>query len=547
MSQLSLFEYFGVAARSVEKEKMKSQKYVHDVGEELLGARKHTSNNGYFSGPELETDPSTAYELCCKNEILKDFDYRELRIKGFSSETAYAIKLILDRVSQRPEDSPVARRGFIKGMAELRGILLEAKDKSDLEIVIQAIRENLRMARMTASTCEPIDRYWLTLGTRFRSLFLGTRSTRPRYNELIKKAFSEEGQEWKWLEKKQTTGERKNRSEVWIRKVPDEVIRLSQEESGVSKPEDLQRVFGFRGVQFGNWVTDDSGKYHVLCCGSALTDLVSFLQIPPKAVTFFGRLGIAFGARGSGAALAHYEPRSNIMNITKIRGGGSLCHELAHALDWNLYSYSHQFTNGKKLSITGNKPGLYLPPEVGRAVKVLMKEIKEGEGLKREIIPNPLPTESKAYVTGVVNRLKQHNYDINATLVSLKHSSYRISSRAWKDIALLYCNMLEREGKKIPSEVLIPSDESNYLLASKQLGAYWKRDHELFARAFESWIEDELQAAGKTNSYLVAGTQCSGPYPSGYERETINEAFREFWKAIQNSGILSTSNAWISK
>ena len=42
-------------------------------------------------------------------------------------------------------------------------------------------------------------------------------------------------------------------------------------------------------------------------------------------------LAIAFGARGRGNALAHYEQDLEVINLTKLRGAGSLAHEWGHA------------------------------------------------------------------------------------------------------------------------------------------------------------------------------------------------------------------------
>ena len=57
------------------------------------------------------------------------------------------------------------------------------------------------------------------------------------------------------------------------------------------------------------------------------------MGISPKAVGLGGRLGMAFGSRGSGWANAHFESNAFVINITKTRGAGSLAHEWLHALD----------------------------------------------------------------------------------------------------------------------------------------------------------------------------------------------------------------------
>lgn len=569
MEQLSfsLFDYFAVVEPPVnvlasvqEPDTGTGRKtYVYDCGEELHGARKHLAALAKFSvewQKAIEEDPTQAFELVCKDGLLGDWKAEQLREEGFTSEAAYAIKLIWDRVCQRPEDDPQQREYFLQAVEELRLRLSVSITEELVRKVIEQLREDFRKARYStyelqlAREPELINyRFWLSLGDRFKSLLISTsRRTPAGYSKIFTKAFSsEEGKDWNWTKGKsrsEGTTTRKENVERWERKVPDEVIRLSQEPSGVSKPEDLIEHYGFRGVQFGNWVEDAAGRYHVLCCGNALADLASILEIPRKATSLYGTTGLAFGARGSGGALAHYEPSTNIYNLTKMKGGGCLAHEWIHGTDWNLYSYSHNFTNGKRVALSGNAPGNFLPFAVTSAFKELMKEIKEGEGLIRVDVPDPLITEEGRYRSGVVAYLTKSNYDVNAALVALKNSNYAIKPKQWKDIGIMFCNILEREGMEVPTEFFIPTDESSFYIDAKARGAYWKRDHELFARAFEAWIEDELADRGMTNSYLVSGTRFGGPYPQGNERESINEAFRRWWKVLTDSGILSDDGLW---
>ena len=73
-------------------------------------------------------------------------------------------------------------------------------------------------------------------------------------------------------------------------------------------------------------------------------DLYKALGISHRDISLGGELAIAFGARGRGSAMAHYEPDRNVINMTKKRGAGSLAHEWAHAMDAYL---------GKKLGLYG--------------------------------------------------------------------------------------------------------------------------------------------------------------------------------------------------
>jgi hypothetical protein len=97
--------------------------------------------------------------------------------------------------------------------------------------------------------------------------------------------------------------------------------------------EDYLKKFNFRGGEFGNYM-NESDRLHSLNFGyDALLDLAHALHIDPKDISLGGQLSIAFGARGHGNALAHYEPNRTVINLTKMRGAGSLAHEWAHALD----------------------------------------------------------------------------------------------------------------------------------------------------------------------------------------------------------------------
>lgn len=92
--------------------------------------------------------------------------------------------------------------------------------------------------------------------------------------------------------------------------------------------------FGFRGGEFGNWLSSSERQQSLNYGYDALMDLSRTLQINPADLSLDHHLSIAFGARGSKKSpLAHYEPLREVINLTKMRGAGSLAHEWAHALD----------------------------------------------------------------------------------------------------------------------------------------------------------------------------------------------------------------------
>lgn len=107
--------------------------------------------------------------------------------------------------------------------------------------------------------------------------------------------------------------------------------------------DDYLTDFNFYGGEFGNWLSEKE-RLEVLNVGyDAFADLALALGISFKDITFDGKLAIAYGARGHGKALAHYEPERKVINITKMKGAGSLAHEWGHFLDNVSSNYSAAF------------------------------------------------------------------------------------------------------------------------------------------------------------------------------------------------------------
>lgn len=115
----------------------------------------------------------------------------------------------------------------------------------------------------------------------------------------------------------------------------------------ISSAEEFMETFGFRGVEFGNWVNAQERQDSINKAYDALMDMAMILKIPAKAIGLNGELGLAFGARGRKGAAAHYEPAKRVINLTKESGAGSLAHEWWHGFD-------------NYLSRRRNEPGGYL-------------------------------------------------------------------------------------------------------------------------------------------------------------------------------------------
>lgn len=139
-------------------------------------------------------------------------------------------------------------------------------------------------------------------------------------------------------------------------------------------PEQFSESFGFRGVQFGNWTNGNDRQAALNEAYDAFMDLARVTGLSPRALSLNGELGLAFGARGSGSANAHYESSEVVINLTKTRGAGSLAHEWWHALD-NYFMRKEGVPAGYATSMTSEN----MRPELRQAFKALTEAISRSE------------------------------------------------------------------------------------------------------------------------------------------------------------------------
>ncbi len=118
----------------------------------------------------------------------------------------------------------------------------------------------------------------------------------------------------------------------------------------------LEDYYGLKAFEFGNWLSQQDRLNYLSGLGLALFDLHKLLGFAPKQIGLDGKLSVAFGARGRGKALAHFEPGAFVINLTRYSrpaklekrsvsyrrvnlilqdgGVGAFAHEFAHALDF---------------------------------------------------------------------------------------------------------------------------------------------------------------------------------------------------------------------
>lgn len=153
----------------------------------------------------------------------------------------------------------------------------------------------------------------------------------------------------------------------------------------------LMDTFGFRGINFGNWMKGDSNtserQLHLNHIYDAFMDLAGVLDVQPKAMSLNGMLGVAVGAQGNGKNAAHFVPGLNEINLTRTAGAGALAHEWGHALDHyfarqaDLVREADSFlTEHAEMSTSRNR----MIFENGRYIKKTVQTF--GENIRPEII-----------------------------------------------------------------------------------------------------------------------------------------------------------------
>ena len=229
---------------------------------------------------------------------------------------------------------------------------------------------------------------------------------------------------------------------------------------------------GMRGIQWGNSVTDDERQHHLTRTAEALADLADATGLDDQHISLGGKLGLAIGARGKGTAMAHYEPGSKVINLTRKNGVGSLAHEWGHALD-------HELNGGGLTTGSDGKPkGDYLSADPrdhgGHPVKEAMKGVRKA--MKE---------------SGFDDRLRTTIYD------------------------MMRAGELPRSNT--PGQT--PMD-------------YWGSHEEKFARVFEKHVQHKLKGEGRENTYL-SGEGGHKLWPTPEESAKIAPAMDALMAAVK--------------
>lgn len=300
--------------------------------------------------------------------------------------------------------------------------------------------------------------------------------------------------------------------------------------------------FGYKNIIYGNYVNDKESKEHTNHVLGSMLDLVELCNIDIKDINKLGGLDINIGATGCGAfstAAACYFASLKAINITKKRGDGALGHEWSHYLDNILAEGSEKKATNINWA-TDAKAGQLKSARVSLLFSEFKNWMNTG-GQARTIKVKFYP--QKAYMYSLYGKTLEESIE----LIQTRKPFYKEYKNSFdKNVYRYYGYMAYKFNENKPIEVDLTTSVTNYWAISSMYPdtEYMTDPKELFARAFEGWLEYALEKRGRVNNYLVDTASFLGifapfvpkekwPYPSGEELVWLNDWFERLFSAIR--------------
>lgn len=322
-------------------------------------------------------------------------------------------------------------------------------------------------------------------------------------------------------------------------------------------------IFQLVGGEFGNWVDEKEGSINMDYAYDAFLDLAHILNIDVKDISLGNNLAIAWGSRGRGKStgVAHYEPDNQIINLTKLKGAGSLAHEWIHAFD----DYLSYLETGKDrlvptLMSESNLRTSPLYPEMKELVDVMkyrslsnketiqikQKELRKKIDQYTRLIVNDIKCRIRRDITDAEQKRLDGMFsylidDVQATDEAPYSKGMRIRGQlyppTYSPVFIQFCKQLdsmfdlkvfeknksyygeylnlvyysseilketiaEKKQKKVPSRFYEDSKKLDSLFSGKGK-IYWASTCEMFARAGAAYLAIKGTDMGIRNDYLL--------------------------------------------
>lgn len=512
---------------------------VGNVGEDLKGSARHKANQ-WRSLSEAEAD-GTAEALVTRDKLLKaePLDLTEgitnanylTRLAGYLALKSFPAQPYTEKAYSAYKRSQIGghktpaemRKLYYNHLQEVKGIIDKRRDDADprdmlLEISrativrITAIRGDRSQA--TSDRYNPVANSLVdlskkatqgsyakssitgqinTLGVRLRKANDG--KSIAELADVMRNATEEiiGGASIDKVTGVQRGGVTFNPADLYVKKaVRTGGPALGVGDSPAGSTTVLINRMGMRGLQFGNSVTDDERAHHLRKTAEAMVDLADVTGLPDRAMSLDGKLGLAFGARGKGRAAAHYEPGTQVINITRKNGVGTLAHEWGHALDDYIGQRSPRSTEGG-YGKTGDQymseqiSDLYMNRSgVGTSSQADDPVWKAMDGVRKAIAATDYPST-----------LRQGLRDLGIKPGSGKGMS------GW---------------------------------------GYWTSGREVFARTFERYVQHKLESKKQENTYLSGLGGESPLWPNKEQIAKMAPAFDELMQSVRTTAFGSMKN-----
>lgn len=574
-------------------------KFKHvDTGEKIGGARKDYARRS-MTVDDLESmnDMERKTHVMKKN-VWASLDYEQMREDGIPPQVAIAIKYLKDKLNTAPDrrdrtgySADEADSEYIHAISLVRDVMsdvktLEAFGKAlgKLYEVGTRLSDGERTNYLSGGTPNQIQ--WGRDAALL--IFDGNEGNTPFKirKEIYRKVESwgdgaTVAQQWSSLIKPKRE---KSESEVDAEKIKseqdrelhrphlDNVQRDGRDWRGGRDitADDLIENFGFRAVEFGNWLPQDERQQVLNMSFDSMCDLADALDIPPKGLSFDGDLAVAFGSRGRGgkhAALAHFEPARNVINLTRMNGAGALAHEWMHGLDFYLggkSGYSSEQNEGgqgvmanlsramKRRPSTEDEIYTRASDHAARGKEYTLSWLYgQGPDTKQDLaaVLSTLIEKAKAvFLESSIQKMEmirdnkdgKRNFDtqgsiLPSTTIDLQDEMFvalrggssnkpgftKVKDKVEANLRYMVHNLAvvctieaSRDMKvDLPASFLggAHATDTNFHAQAKALDKtrsdpYWATTRELFARAGAAFVSDQIEAKEARSDYLVYGS-----------------------------------------
>ena len=561
------------------KPRVNAGAFLEDAGEKIGGARKDIWRLRGLSVQDLDSmSQEEQFANTTKSNVWNP-DWNALTTGGgMPVEVAAFLKLIYDRIAAKPSGGSEERRLYIRMLTLFKEHALKCRSKADVKAISQSSRDaigfdawryqydsepyrlffsvNKPGARRSPLSCSWSDErkvsalvakgwpaktvgdpaylkgFKIHRGTGDGNWFI-SKDSKIVADHLDSEAACHAFLKTQW-EKRGRKPERPHLENI-IRTMP-ELVRISDISS-----QELIDEFAFRGAEFGVWEAQDERQKTVNMAFESLCDLAEVMGMSRKFASLNGRLALAFGARGGGNAIAHYEPLRKVINITKLRGAGSLAHEFGHAIDHWLGDKLKPSSIGRTSYVSELRQRDLVGSPLKSAVAELLESINRRLRTRDEhikILEERIASETKLEASYQERLRILEEQGLQNSPESSRIREYLKACRGESRIRALSSEIEKAKAGDIPAV----QQTTDYKRNAEVLGAYWSRPTELFARAFECAIYDAMKAQGYCSQYLVHSVEGGifvppifegDPYPSGGERLAINAKMAALFKAIK--------------